>query len=536
MKYHYIVALFSIVTIHCSSAQTTKEPDVAQNETSENSTTEFDRNTYSILPGDNVPVESKGEDFRSEKLDQKTDENESAEKSTRNKTKKEPVHYSGHKLIREVIYHKRVKKKIIVLSIEGRAKVRHGKTELRSSKIEILGEDGNIIYINRKLDIKDRVYHTDLRAGFGEYRKLEKTAYVTKNPVAIHTNIEEGTKTTLKSVEMFRDFNTGTIHAKGNVEIIHSDGVKGYGKEAYYYEKEDLIILMGNPTIYEDKNIYKSDVMKFYNGKKLVILEGNAAVYLTREENSNTKDNSKHRAKSEKKTDATNDSETGEVTTIIRAPGGIYRFGKEAPMGREVVFTGTDEDPVRIFRPDMEGTCLKLVSRGQNSEELDVTGNVYILDLKDRTRLYAQSAQFRKEADLVVVKTHYQTDEARTPPRVVFHNKKDKPTGILHAEKISYMDEAGIVTAEGDVIYQSLEGGTRERENPTTINGQWARYESKLKKIEIRGEPFLAQGRSRVFARKIIITTDIKKVEIFGPVYGNIENENVEEDIAEPAS
>ncbi|MES0492020.1 MAG: hypothetical protein ABUK01_18650, partial [Leptospirales bacterium] len=525
MKYHLLLAVLSAAILHCSSTQTKGESEKAKNEIIENPVSEFDNKKYSIQPGDNVSLESESEDFSSEKIDQKSEENKSAEKSAKNKPKKEPVHYSGRRLVREIKYHKRIKKKGVVLSIQGRARVRHGQTELRSTKIEILGEDGNIIYINRKLAIDDKAYHTYLTAGFGEYRKLEKTAYVTKNPVAIHTNVEEGTKTILKATEMFRDFNNGTIHAKGNVEIIHSDGVRGYGKEAYFYEKEDLIILMGNPTIYEEENIYKSDVMKFYNGERLVLLEGHASVYLTREETTSKDDST---ATEGKKTDSSADTEIGEVTTIIRGPGATYRFGDEAPMGREVVFTGTDEDPVKIFRPDMEGTCLKLVSRGEKTDEIDASGNVYILDLKDRTRLYTQNATFRKEADLVVISTHYQTDEARTPPRVVFHNKKDQPTGILHAEKISYLDKAGIVTAEGDVIYQSLEGGAKERENPTTINGQWARYESKIKKIEIRGDPFLAQGESRVFARKIIITTDIKRVEIFGPVYGNIINQSAE--------
>lgn len=75
------------------------------------------------------------------------------------------------------------------------------------------------------------------------------------------------------------------IIADGNVKIV--DGPKeAHSQHAEYYDDQQMLILMGEPTIQEGNNILKSDRIKFFVDTYKVEAEGNVeTVYVPKSKN-----------------------------------------------------------------------------------------------------------------------------------------------------------------------------------------------------------------------------------------------------------
>ncbi len=69
------------------------------------------------------------------------------------------------------------------------------------------------------------------------------------------------------------DIRVDRVEARGNVKITRFDGGEAMADEAVYYQKDDKVILTGNPVVKQGEDFVEGSRITFYIGEKRSIVE-----------------------------------------------------------------------------------------------------------------------------------------------------------------------------------------------------------------------------------------------------------------------
>ncbi len=448
--------------------------------------------------GDTILLEPKSGDFEPDpKNRMKADTNEPSPEQIEEEKKLYPVRYSARRLIREKKYIPLIQKNGILITLQGAAKVNHSATQLLAHTIYVIGENGEIVLIKHPLKIIDRENETVLTAGYGEYRRYGRKAYVKKNP-----RIEYGSgreKLQMEADVMNHYFQSGVTKAEGNVKIYKQDMV-GYGTEAVYERDKDRANLTGNPRIFDKENVYSAKNMYFFRKQEKVLLQKEVKVLITQVEGKN------------------DENDGSKVITTVESDLAEYVTGSRIYLKKKVTFIGTAQRPVHVTREDSETTCLHLVGWGEGLQELEMRDSIEIVYKRDGTRLYGEKAHYWKVPGTVKVESVTTEAGEKKRPYAVFFNKKKKKTGKLSAESMERNLAVNKTYARGDV---EVELYSADPGQVTRLHGQWAEMSEEKSEVYLYGDPYIDQGNEKIYAREIVVFPDENRVELIGSLHGN---------------
>jgi len=421
--------------------------------------------------------------------------------------KKKPnsrVIYSGNELIRDNEINKKTGQSQVVVSIRGRALVRYEQMSMRSAGIRIVGADGDHVISDTPVTIEDHKSNTILRAGYGEFNRLQNRAYFKKSPSVVQYNKKSGEKTTITGDEMDRYFSTSVTRSYGHVVVNYSQA-SAYAAHLVYYEIEDRIELDGNPAIYEKQNIYTADRMTLYKDRKVAVLEGNVRVLVTQE-----------------KKDA---SDSRQLQTLITGDYAEYHYGS---VVKTVEFKSVRQNSfVYAARKDTDTYCRRMIARGEQLDEVELFEDIYILDKENRTRLYGEYGNYSRKDHRSKVFTREDVHGNPVRPVIVFFNKKDVITGKMTSEILDRDLEKKMTYARGSVEFQLYEKADNPDLAPSLQNllhGEWSEMDDLKKEIYLLGHPYIQNDQSKIFAAQIIIYPDQNRLELMNSVKGIFAN------------
>jgi lipopolysaccharide export system protein LptA len=457
-------------------------------------------NTVSMSPDPAIHKISKSEQDLSKKYSDPSENLSAAEK----KKSGSHVIYTGNELLRNNEIIKKTGREDIVTTIRGAAAVRYEQMLMKSFEIRVEGAAGNNIISDYPVFFYDYKSNTTLNAGFGEFIRSENRAYFTKKPFVTHNDKKTGEKTTIEGDEMDRYFSSSITRAYGHV-IIKYPGAVAYATRAIYFEADDRVELMGNPVIYEKKNIYKADKIIIYKKTSIAVLDDNVRVLLTQEKK--------------------NTSDTREVETLITGDYAEYRY-------RELTKTSEFKSKrknsfVYVSRKDTDTYCGHLMARGEQLEEMELFENIYILDKENRTRLFGEYGNYSKKDHRSKVFTRDDPQGNAVHPILVFYNKDDVITGKMTSEILDRDLEKKTTWARGNVEFELYEKTANPDLTPEIKNqahGEWSEMEDQNKAIFILGNPYLQNNQSKIFAAQIVIYPDENRLELLNSLKGIFSN------------
>ena len=479
---------------------------------------------------------------------------ENSKKEKKKKKKRIPIYYSGNRFIRENKVHDFIGEKMVVMTILGNGKVKRKSSVLYSPRIEVLGEDGMIALAHKSVKIVDPEEGTVITGGYGEYFKYEETAYIKISPKIVHTG-KEKRKTVITSELLERDLAQKISICHRNV-IIRSKDFIAFSQKATYYESKDIMVLEGDPRIFEKDNIYIADKMTLYNEKDEAFLEGHVQLIITEkpDEAKEAEDTGEHtrgdsdlqvsekkKISNKNKPDKKNEKNgKGIVTTIIYSDFGLYEFGPTVYLGKKVTFYMNKKRSVVIERPDSKTYCKNLETWGDGPAEGLATFDVRTLYYEDGTIVLSEYARYYRALGRAVIDTDRNLQGDMTKPLVFFFDKERLPAGMLEAKKIERNLINERIQARGDVkIHLFKEDDERVaapfapadvsgREvyiYPTNalITGEWAElFQEKGREVHVYGNSAVRHDNSKIFARKIILYPDTKRFEMLGSIHGEM--------------
>ena len=431
--------------------------------------------------------------------------------------KKIPVRVSGSQFIREKKIHSFTKQEEVVLTVLGNTKVVRKKTILRAPKIEVVGEDGELIIAHKRVKIDDLEQKVTITAAYAEYLKNAQKAFIKGNPKIVFSE-KNKKKTIIHSDEIERDFQKKETICWRNVTIKNDDFI-GYGQKAIYKENEKVTILEGEPKIYQKDNIFIADKMILFHEKKESKLMGNVILILTERKD---KDRKKKKEKSKKK-----QSKEQVITSIIRSDTALYEYGPLVYLGRKSTFFGTADKSVIIERPDSKSFCKKLEVWGNAPDEIRSTYAVRTHYYEEKVEAYSESLKATQITGQIKAVTSRATSGERIRPMIIFLSKQNKPTILLKADVIERSATGSNLQARGNVEILMLQSNNIKEHRflpeekwalnklqydvETTVKGRYAEFFLDDRKVVIKGRAHVERESVALYAKEIIIYSDNTK-------------------------
>ena len=423
--------------------------------------------------------------------------------------KKIPVRISGSRFIREKKIHSFTKQEEVVLTVLGNTKVIRKKTILRAPKIEVVGEDGELIIAHRRVKIDDLEQKVTITASYAEYLKDAQKAFIKGNPKVVLFE-KNKKKTIIHSDEIERDFQTKETICWRNV-IIENDDFIGYGQKATYKENEKITILEGEPKIYQKDNIFIADKMILFHEKKESKLMGNVILILT-----------ERKGQQEKK--ERHEKQQQVITSIIRSGTALYEYGPLVYLGRKGTFFGTADKSVIIERADSKSFCKKLEVWGNSPDETQSTYAVRTHYYEEKVEAYNESLKAIQITGQIKAVTSRATSGEQIRPMVIFLSKQNKPSVLLKADVIERSVTDSNLQARGNVEILILESndikGHRflpeekwalnnlQYDAETTVKGRYAEFFQDDRKVVVKGRAHVETESAAIYAKEIIIYPD----------------------------
>ncbi|MDH5717225.1 MAG: hypothetical protein OEZ22_06270 [Spirochaetia bacterium] len=439
------------------------------------------------------------------------------------KKPKHPVHYSGSQFIREVKVHPYVKRKELVLSIAGNAKIKYGTTNLNAPLIEVIGDKQELSLTSKGLEVDDKKEKFFLKAGLGEFRKFEDRLLVQDKPLVIFKGASNGKDVTLTAKEIERLFGPKIIRGWGNVSIKDEEFLL-FSQKAVMYEDEKKVIAEEDPKIYQKENVFAADIIRYFINDKKAFLENNVEILYVSSENhdADKKNNSKDKKEGE-----------GKITTIIKSNKAEYEFSDDKPENKKIIMTGDLNNLITIENEDFYTECLKITALGEGPDEVIAEKNVQSKIKQNNTFIYSQIAYFYKEQNKLKMNSAENIKGEQILPYIETYSDDNKKTATVTANVIERNVEKKIIHARGNVILESygdlksnmIDIKKEDDNKPVILGGEWADMKDDEKKIILKGNPYIINGGSKIYATEIVVDTENNQVEISGKIRGILTSE-----------
>ncbi len=181
-----------------------------------------------------------------------------------------PIRFKANKV--EYIYKKGKEATIC----RGSAHIWRNDFDLDAYIIKLYGKDNDIAKAYKNVILKSKTNNIIIKSDYAEYNNKISYAKFFKNPILKETNRKLEIRSAL--MESYIDKNISI--ALGNV-FIKGTNYTAYCEKCIYYQDKARIELVGNPIVYYEDDIFKSDKIIVYIRKKKVKLYGNVEANLS---------------------------------------------------------------------------------------------------------------------------------------------------------------------------------------------------------------------------------------------------------------
>ncbi|MBM9498915.1 hypothetical protein JWG44_01420 [Leptospira sp. 201903071] len=366
--------------------------------------------------------------------------------------------------------------KITAFILEGGAWIQHKKVKLSANQIEVYGKDAFKGFLKGGVFIQDGDNGVTLRAGTGEYDKIEEKIYIKDRPRLFHTD-KSGTKTVISATFIERNLAKKTTLLKENVIIAHPQ-ITILCKEAVFEEDEDKITTDPNPILIARDRYLTGNQLTFYTNENRVELTGESILF------QNYMDTEKVETKdSKEKQQPTEEKTKKEVRRIAILKGDRLISDKDETGETRVGLYGN----ATIYRHTMKMNAEKLISYGKNSTKVEARNQITMFDRENRLILSGNVLDYFKNEQYI-----HLTDSGK----IDFLDKKtDAITSTMTAIEFERFMDKNETVIRGNVLIEGKD---------SSATGEYATYFEKEEKVYLEGNPTLKKNGRDIHAGRII--------------------------------
>lgn len=258
--------------------------------------------------------------------------------------------------------------KVTVFILDGGAWIQHKKVRLSANQIEIYGKDAFKGFLRGGVVVQDGDNGVTLRAGTGEYDKLEEKVTIKNRPRLFHTD-KSGVRTVISATFIERNLANKTTLLKENVIIAHPQ-ITILCKQALFEEDSDKITTDPDPILIAKDRYLTGKQLTFYTNINKVELAGESILF----QNYTEKEVVENKGK--KDPPDTEEKIKKEITKVAIFKGDQLVSDKDESGETRVGLYGN----ATIYRGNLKMNAEKLISYGKNSSKIEARNQITVHD------------------------------------------------------------------------------------------------------------------------------------------------------------
>ncbi|MBE8401387.1 LptA/OstA family protein [Leptospira borgpetersenii] len=349
--------------------------------------------------------------------------------------------------------------KITVFILDGGAWIQHKKVKLSANQIEIYGKDAFKGFLRGGVVVQDGDNGVTLRAGTGEYDKLEEKVTIKNRPRLFHTD-KSGVKTVISATFIERNLAKKTTLLKENVIIAHPQ-ITILCKQALFEEDSDKIVTDPDPILIAKDRYLTGKQLTFYTNINKVELAGESILFQNYTEEKIKK----------------------EVTKVAIFKGDQLVSDKDESGETRVGLYGD----ATIYRGNLKMNAEKLVSYGKNSSKIEARNQITVHDRENALILSGNVLDYFENDQYI-----HLTDSGK----IDFLDKKtDEVTSTMTAVEFERFMDKNETVIRGNVLIEGKD---------SSATGEYATYFEKEEKVFLEGNPILRKNGRDIHAGRII--------------------------------
>ncbi|MBN2403153.1 MAG: LPS export ABC transporter periplasmic protein LptC [Spirochaetes bacterium] len=367
-------------------------------------------------------------------------------------------------------------KKEYLTELTGNPVIKTGNKELRTDKIIVRGNNGNIAEAHGNVVLTDRTNGSKLRANKAAFFKEKNTIEFYGKPNALFKRDDDNSFINIQADKMKYDLNTSTAEATGKVKLINND-ININSNKAVFKRDEGTAVFSQNPEIKRGDDVFNADEIIYNTNKKNIILNKNASIKAYSEEiDENT--NRMNKIKMNVTGDRIDHFTEGITCTIV---------------------TGK----ARIERDDSVSTGDRFEMKGNKGNE-ELTGTDVHINYKDENmELYGKNLKSNRKEGISIL-----WGNARI---IIKDAKTNKETSRIFGDYMEHFRDIDELYISGNIRIVNSEG---------TIKGLMAKYTRKNNLLIVTGSARIVKNNSTVFASAITIDTKTSNTRLIGDIRG----------------
>ncbi|EMJ67012.1 hypothetical protein [Leptospira sp. P2653] len=362
--------------------------------------------------------------------------------------------------------------KVTVFILDGGAWIQHKKVKLSANQIEIYGKDAFKGFLRGGVVVQDGDNGVTLRAGTGEYDKLEEKVTIKNRPRLFHTD-KSGVKTVISATFIERNLAKKTTLLKENVIITHPQ-ITILCKQALFEEDSDKIVTDPDPILIAKDRYLTGKQLTFYTNINKVELAGESILFqnYTEKEVVEKKDSPNTEEKIKK-----------EVTRVAIFKGDQLVSDKDEGGETRVGLYGN----ATIYRGNLKMNAEKLVSYGKNSSKIEARNQITVHDRENALILSGNVLDYFENDQYI-----HLTDSGK----IDFLDKKtNEVTSTMTAIEFERFMDKNETVIRGNVLVEGKD---------SFATGEYATYFEKEEKVFLEGNPILRKNGRDIHAGRII--------------------------------
>ncbi|WP_061222389.1 LptA/OstA family protein [Leptospira weilii] len=362
--------------------------------------------------------------------------------------------------------------KVTVFILDGGAWIQHKKVRLSANQIEIYGKDAFKGFLRGGVVIQDGDNGVTLRAGMGEYDKLEEKVTIKNRPRLFHTD-KSGVKTVISATFIERNLAKKTTLLKENVIIAHPQ-ITILCKQALFEEDSDKIMTDPDPILIAKDRYLTGKQLTFYTNINKVELVGESILF----QNYTEKEVVENKGKKD-----TEEKIKKEVTRVAIFKGDQLVSDKDEGGETRVGLYGN----ATIYRGNLKMNAEKLVSYGKNSSKIEARNQITVHDRENALILSGNVLDYFEDDQYI-----HLTDSGK----IDFLDKKtDEVTSTMTAIEFERFMDKNETVIRGNVLIEGKD---------SFATGEYATYFEKEEKVFLEGNPILRKNGRDIHAGRII--------------------------------
>lgn len=362
--------------------------------------------------------------------------------------------------------------KVTVFILDGGAWIQHKKVKLSANQIEIYGKDAFKGFLRGGVVIQDGDNGVTLRAGTGEYDKLEEKVTIKNRPRLFHTD-KSGVKTVISATFIERNLAKKTTLLKENVIIAHPQ-ITILCKQALFEEDSDKIMTDPDPILIAKDRYLTGKQLTFYTNINKVELVGESILF----QNYTEKEIVENKGKKD-----TEEKIKKEVTRVAIFKGDQLVSDKDEGGETRVGLYGN----ATIYRGNLKMNAEKLISYGKNSSKIEARNQITVHDRENALILSGNVLDYFEDDQYI-----HLTDSGK----IDFLDKKtDEVTSTMTAIEFERFMDKNETVIRGNVLIEGKD---------SFATGEYATYFEKEEKVFLEGNPILRKNGRDIHAGRII--------------------------------